>query len=173
MSETSENCEVCGFVWDAITPAQISTRINSAAIVFAHLLRDQPEYALVRPREGRWSAIEYGCHVRDVLFNLRDRIILGAVEDNPEPKAMYGTPRIELGLYRTESVVTVAEGLIVAGALFGRTFDALPAGFTERPIFYGWPRPATRTLKWVAAQALHECEHHLDDAKTNISLLMP
>jgi len=173
MSDLSESCEVCGFVWDVVTPAQISVRIMSAVTAFAQLLRDQPEQALIRPREGRWSAIEYGCHVRDVLFNLRDRIVLGAVEDNPQPKALHGTPRVELGLYKTETTVGVAEDLIVAGALFGRTFDAMPAGLNERPIFYTWPRSATRTLKWVATQALHECEHHLDDAKTNISLLMP
>ncbi|MHB1090378.1 MAG: hypothetical protein ACYC0U_04835, partial [Ilumatobacteraceae bacterium] len=89
MSDSFENCEVCGFVWDAIIPAQISVRINSAVTSFSHLLRDQPKHALVRPREGRWSAIEYGCHVRDVLFNLRDRIVLGAVEDNPQPKALH------------------------------------------------------------------------------------
>ena len=35
----------------------------------------------------------------------------------------------------------------------------------ERPIFYGWPREATRTLRWVGAQALHEAEHHLDDVR--------
>lgn len=173
MSESLEKCEVCGFVWDAISPSQISVRINLAVTAFADLLREQPKHALVRPSEGRWSGLEYGCHVRDVLFNIRDRIVLGAVEDNPQPKALHGTPRVELGLYKTETTVGVAEDLVVAGALFGRTFDALPAGFDERPIFYWGTRPATRTLKWVAAQALHECEHHLDDARTNFSLLMP
>ncbi|MCP3855439.1 MAG: hypothetical protein GY698_12000 [Actinomycetia bacterium] len=39
----------------------------------------------------------------------------------------------------------------------------------ERPIFYGWPRPATRTLRWVAAQALHEVEHHLGDVERIVS----
>ena len=43
------------------------------------------------------------------------------------------------------------------------TVAALDAEQLARPIFYGWPRPATRSLLWVAAQALHEAEHHLDD----------
>lgn len=36
---------------------------------------------------------------------------------------------------------------------------------SRRPDPGWWPRAATRTLRWVAAQALHECEHHLGDAE--------
>lgn len=43
------------------------------------------------------------------------------------------------------------------------SFERFPPSHAQRPIFYGWPRPATRTVRWVAAQALHEVEHHLDD----------
>jgi hypothetical protein len=89
--------------------------------------------------------------VRDVLLNLRDRI--------------------ELGLYAADTPAIVAEELVMAGALFARTVEALPAGYDERPIFYGRPVATTRTLLWVAAQALHECEHHLADAEAGIAAI--
>ena len=47
--------------------------------------------------------------------------------------------------------------------------DLTVAADAQRPIFYGWPRPATRTLLWVAAQALHEVEHHLDDIERTLT----
>ncbi len=109
--------------------------------------------------------LEYGCHVRDVLFNLRDRIILGAAEDNPTPNRLYPDVRVDLGLYTADDPQQLADEIATAAALFTRTIDVLPRGYELRPIFYNWPVAATRTLGWVAAQALHECEHHYSDAQ--------
>jgi hypothetical protein len=166
-----EACQGCGFEWDAVTWEEISPRIVAASDRFGGLLRGNVEDTVVRPDPDRWSALEYACHVRDALFNLRDRIVLGAVEDNPVPHPMHGTPRIEMGLYRGDDPVVVADELIVAAGLFTRTLDRLPAEVRTRPIFYPYPRPATRDLRWVAAQALHESEHHLGDAQDNLDTL--
>ena len=59
----------------------------------------------------------------------------------------------------------LADEIATAAALFTRTIDVLPLGYELRPIFYNWPVAATRTLGWVGAQALHECEHHYSDAQ--------
>ena len=45
----------------------------------------------------------------------------------------------------------------------------LPDEQLARPIFYPWPRPETRNLLWVAAQALHEAEHHLTDVQSLVA----
>jgi hypothetical protein len=166
-----ESCAVCNFEWDAIESREITPRMVMACAGLGRLLVEAPGRAAERPEPSRWSALEYAGHVRDVLFNVRDRIVLGAAEDNPVPNGMHGTARIELGLYRCDTPQTLATELDVAALLFTQTFDALPPGFDERPIFYGWPTPATRTLRWVAAQALHECEHHLADVEENIRIL--
>ncbi len=171
MSADVESCEVCGFVWDRVSPAEVAPRIVLATSKFDRLLKSDPERARRRPTPDRWSALEYGCHVRDVLIHVRDRVVLGAVDDNPTPHALYGSQRIELGLYANEVPSVVGDELRVVGALFGRTFDSLPPGFGDRPMFHGWPRAATRTLSWVAAQALHECEHHLADAQEDLGAL--
>lgn len=164
-----ERCDVCGFAWDTVDPLGVATRVRVAADALATLLEQHPESSVRPAADERWSALEYGCHVRDVLVNLRDRIILGAVEDNPVPKAMFGAARVEMGLYTADTPAVTATDLRVAGELFARTWDLLPDDRRDRPIHYGWPRPETRTLSWVAAQAVHEVEHHLDDARARTS----
>jgi len=34
---------------------------------------------------------------------------------------------------------------------------------------YGYPRVTNRNLRWVAAQALHEVEHHLSDIRVGLA----
>lgn len=165
-----EHCEVCGFTWDAIDPAELPGRLSSGVAAMAALVRAEPG-ASSRPAEDRWSTLEYAAHLRDVLLNVRDRIILGAIEDNPEPKKLYPDARVGLGLYRQDTPALVAADLETAGGLFLRTLNALSREQMGRPIFYAWPTPATRTLDWVAAQVLHEVEHHLDDVRTNGTLV--
>jgi hypothetical protein len=169
MGDAIEACEVCGYVWDAVTATDAAVRARASTEAFAALLEAHPEASLVRPSADRWSALEYGCHTRDVLYNLRDRIVLGIVEDNPRPHALHGTPRVDGGLYADDTPASLATDLRAAGELFARTLDRMPRDAFDRPIHYSWPREATRTLRWVASQAVHECEHHLDDARENVS----
>jgi hypothetical protein len=169
MSDAIESCEVCGFVWDAIDPREVPRRLIATTDVFATVLRSEPTLAVQRPDHERWSALEYGCHVRDALTNVRDRMILGLVEDAPTPAAMYGPRRVELGLYSNDTPEQLAGDLIGAGEQFARTMRAMPDDSFDRTIFYGWPAPGYRELRWVAAQALHETEHHLTDAQENIA----
>ncbi len=83
----------------------------------------------------------YGGHTRDVLINLRDRIVLGLVEDNPTPKAMFTAARVDLGLYDRDDPITLGDELRLAAELFSRTISALTKAQLARPIHYGWPRP--------------------------------
>lgn len=164
-----EHCEVCGFAWDAIDPDEVAGSVRDATSAMADLLVDHAGRALGRAAPDRWSPVEYGCHVRDVLGNVRDRIVLALVEDNPTPHPMFGTPRVDLGLYARDVPAVTARDLVSAGDLFARTIECLPEGAGRRTLFYGWPRAATRPIDWVAAQALHECRHHLDDVRDDLA----
>jgi S-DNA-T family DNA segregation ATPase FtsK/SpoIIIE len=166
-----EACAVCGFVWDDVPADEVVARLERAALAIAAQLDAAGDLARRRPEPARWSMLEYGGHVRDVVLNLRERIIVGAVEDNPVPKPMHGSARIDLGMYATDTPDVVADELAIAADLFARTFAALTPGQLGRPIFYGWPEPATRTLLWVAAQTVHEAEHHLGDVVEDRRLL--
>jgi hypothetical protein len=158
-----ESCEVCGFEWDAVGD-DLQERIVAGVDAFAAHLRGRGAAASVRPEPEVWSALEYGCHVRDVLHNVRDRLVLAAVVETPDPPPLYRDDRVRLGLYEGEDPAVVADELALAGRLFARTVGAL-APHADRLLRYAYPRPADRTIRWAAAQALHEVEHHLGDIR--------
>ena len=115
--------------------------------------------------------IEYGAHVRDVLLTVRDRLVIGLVEENPGFKPLYREERISLGLYRADTVSAVAQELDSATSMFGRLFDAIDHQLLSRPVRYGFPDPVPRTLLWMGVQAVHETEHHHGDMKENLRLV--
>src|SRR5262249_26039356 len=149
----AEACEVCGFEWDAITAGEVAPRLTAATAGFAELLGADRAVVTVRPRPDRWSALEYGAHLRDVLINVRDRIFVGLAEDDPVTKPMYRELRIPF--YASETPQGVAADLTSAAALFVRTFDGLTADQLTRTLVYAYPAVASRSLLWTAAQALH------------------
>jgi hypothetical protein len=161
-----EVCDVCLFQWETITASDATDRLRRAADGFATLLAETHTGLRTRPDPTTWSVMEYCGHVRDCLLNLRDRIILGLAEDNPVPKAMFQNVRIENGIYTADTPETITVELRVAAELLAKTVAALNDDQLARPIYYPYPREATRSLLWVAAQALHEAEHHLNDART-------
>ncbi|MCU0259588.1 MAG: DinB family protein [Ilumatobacteraceae bacterium] len=160
-----ESCEICGFAWDAVPTGDVATRVADGAEEVAALLADP--HAGQRPSVGRWSGLEYACHVRDVLLHVRDRLVIGLVEDDPTFKPLYRDERVDLGLYHDDTAEVVATEVRVAAALFARTFDRLSVEQLRRPVQYAYPAPATRTLLWMGQQVVHEVEHHLADMRDN------
>ena len=162
---TAETCDVCGFEWDSIGPDDVTPRLTAAITAWTQLLDERTELIASRPTPQRWSTLEYGAHVRDVLFNIRDRIFVALAEDDPVTKPMYRDLRIPF--YADETATETADGLRIAAALFARTFDGLTPQQLDRPLVAGYPRQTSRTVLWFASQALHETEHHLADAHEN------
>lgn len=165
---TDERCPECGFEWDAFTTDEIVVGLRNAGAAWADLLDDPPATVAERLVPGEWSIVEYGAHVRDIGYNLRDRIVVGLAEDAPVPHRMFPDLRADLGLYAGDDAERLATEVPNALDLLGRTLTALDADALERPIRYGWPRDTWRTLRWVGSQALHEAQHHLADARRQI-----
>ena len=162
---------MCGFVWDEVPDGEVAPRIRAGADKLARLLRTAPDVASTRPTADRWSMVEYGAHVRDVMLVVRDRFVVAVVADNPAFTPMYRDERVELGMYQAEEPATVAAELEVAAALLVRLLDALAPEQLNRTCQYGYPGPSTRTLRWMAAQAVHEVEHHCRDVEENLTLV--
>ena len=162
---------MCGFVWDDVPDAEVVPRIRAGTEMLGRLLRTVPDVASTRPTADRWSMLEYGAHVRDVLLVLRDRFVVGVVADNPGFTPMYRDERVDLGMYGRDDREDVATELEVAAALLVRMVGALSPEQLERTCQYGYPGPSTRTLRWMAAQAVHEVEHHLSDVEENLTLV--
>jgi hypothetical protein len=162
-----DSCAVCGFVWAQVDPSEVGARVTAAAAELARPL-GEPRVAR-RPLPARWSALEYGAHVRDVLLSQRERVVLACVVENPTGQPIYRAERVDLGFYRRDTTVVVASELVMAGALLARTFAAVPADMMSRPLRYSPVTPLEVDVAWVGAQAVHECEHHLADVRENLA----
>jgi hypothetical protein len=163
---TSERCDVCAYEWDVVAAVEVPPRLRQALDGYVTVLASGGPALSMRPSPDVWSVMEYCGHVRDVMLNLRERIIVGLGEDHPTPKPMYQDVRIANGLYAGDTPADMADELTAAVGLLAKTVAALDDGRLARTLVYGWPRTADRSLLWVAAQALHEAEHHLADART-------
>lgn len=164
-----DSCELCGFVFSSVDRSTVSARGRAAAESIGAELRHSDDIAGIRPAEGRWSNTEYGAHVRDVFLVLRDRLVIGMMEDEPSFSSLYRDERIELGLYAADTPNQIAVELEAAAAMFGRLFDAIEPGMLDRVVQYGSPNPQQRSLLWMGRQAVHESEHHLTDIRENIA----
>jgi S-DNA-T family DNA segregation ATPase FtsK/SpoIIIE len=121
--------------------------------------------ALVRahPIEGTWSALEYACHVRDVLQVQRERLQHALLEDDYAPAPMRRDERVvELG-YNKQDPATVADELAAAADALAADIEAFASADFERTMIYNYPERVVRPLTWVVQHTVHEGEHHLLD----------
>jgi hypothetical protein len=178
-----DRCEQCGFIYDVVAVAEIPARLRaSEAAYFAALLLDDGARPMPgardtilrqRPRPDTWSALEYACHVRDVLLIQRDRAVLALVETNPGFARMYRDERVALARYAAHPPAQVAVQLGVAAELGATLFEGLTPEQWNRPLIYNYPAPTPRDIAWLARNTVHEVEHHLGDIRTVIAAVMP
>jgi hypothetical protein len=164
----AEACPDCGFVWEAITRDDVFRRVHRGIDRVTDLLLDEGDELYERPIPERWSAVEYTAHLRDVLVMMRDRLVIGLVEDTPSFAPMYRDERVDLGLYRREQAGELAEELRRAGDMFTRLFGSIEPAALNRPVIYNYPSPTQRTLLWMGQQVVHEVEHHATDIEQNV-----
>jgi hypothetical protein len=150
---------------------EIPDRLTRATRDFTDALLGAGEQLTRRPSPTRWSALEYGGHLRDVLISIRERIILAAIVENPTGVAMNRDERVALGLYRRDTLDDVVAELAVTSRLLIKTLSSLGAHAAERPLIYSTASPTPVTIGWAAAQAVHEAEHHLGDIRENRTVL--
>lgn len=163
-----DRCEECGFEYD---PASAEAEAAGAAIragvaEFAAALRASG--SRTRPRPGTWSVLEYGCHLRDVLLVQRERVLAARRTERVVCEPMGRDERVEHDGYAEQDPADVARQLDDACALFTGVLDRLGPADWERTLFYPYPGPTERTLRWVAAHTLHEVRHHLGDVLAQV-----
>jgi hypothetical protein len=114
-----------------------------------------------RPRPDVWSALEYGCHVRDVHVLFAERLRLMLTEDGPTFANWDQDVTAVERDYGNQDAAAVATGLVDAA----RTVAAVYASVTD----------ATRgrrglrsngdefTVETLGRYHLHDVVHHLHD----------
>jgi len=103
-----EHCPGCGYMYAAHAVSGIAAELATLGPRYAsrlHTLARTPdgEKALRRrPEPDVWSALEYACHVRDVMLAQRERLFLAVIEDCPSFAPIYPDRRTALANYATE-----------------------------------------------------------------------
>jgi S-DNA-T family DNA segregation ATPase FtsK/SpoIIIE len=165
----TERCAECGYVYDVAASA-LSSRLAGVATRYAAALDGRADAIVrTRPDSTTWSALEYTCHLRDVLFVQRDRLYVALVADDATWPPMYRDARPTLARYNQQDPEVVLEQLAVAGELAADAFSDLDAAQLARTFTYNYPAPATRDVLWLGRHTLHEAEHHLADVHRVLS----
>jgi S-DNA-T family DNA segregation ATPase FtsK/SpoIIIE len=116
------------------------------------------------PRPG-WSALEYGCHVRDVLRVQRYRVAQAQAEDVPSFTSMRRDERAREEHYNDQDARAVAAELTAAARDFAAALSALDDLGWQRTGVYPWPVREVHTVEWIGQRTVHELAHHLFDCR--------
>lgn len=115
-----------------------------------------------RPEPAIWSAVEYACHVRDVLSLFARRVELALLADRPEFVVWDHEAAVALNHYSEQDPAAVADDIEVAAAELAATAQRLPIAAMSRT---GTRSGVEFTVGGLIRFALHEMLHHLDDAR--------
>jgi hypothetical protein len=170
VSETP-TCEHCGFSWTTLTRADLATRMSRAVESFVDLMNAAGEDVASRPSAQRWSILEYGGHLRDVILSIRERVVLASVIEVPVGTPIFRDERVDIGFYDEDTADDVAVELQVVAYLLLKTVATLPEHYEDRKLIYSDRTPLEITIAGALLNALHECEHHLGDARQDLTLL--
>ena len=166
-------CPACRFDARAMAHHLIGATLQTTVEAWRDVLS---RGALVRQRPPGpvargpiWSALEYGCHVRDVFVLFEERLRLMLTQDDPtftnwDQDATAITKR-----YWEDDPATVCEALVVAGEQLAAAFDHVRDD--------QWQRTGTRsdgarfTIESFGRYLLHDPIHHLQDVAEGFATL--
>jgi hypothetical protein len=159
-------CPECRYDFESLDRQQILTELSALADEQRQLLEAVDPHALrAHPRHGSWSALEYGCHIRDVLRFQRDRVVQAQAEDVPRFTSMRRDERAVEERYNDQDPRAVAVQLAARARDLAATLGALDDVGWLRVGVYPWPVPAVRTVEWIGQRTVHELAHHLFDCR--------
>ncbi|HEY7324798.1 MAG TPA: DinB family protein [Streptosporangiaceae bacterium] len=159
-------CAECGYEFESLDHGEILAALLSLAGSHRQLLTSVPPDLLrAHPRAGSWSALEYGCHVRDVLRFQRDRVMLAQAADTPEFTSMRRDERAVEERYNEQDPAVVAGQLAIAASDLADALGSLKAEGWQRTGVYPWPVREVRTVEWIGQRTAHELAHHLFDCR--------
>jgi hypothetical protein len=165
-----QTCPLCGFSWHPMVRSDVTDRIGRAVSSFIEVMKEAGAKASIRPLPERWTILEYGGHLRDVLLSIRERVILASIVDVPTGTPIFRDERIDLGFYAEDTAREVMNELEMAALLFSKTVTTLPAHFDTRELIYSTRTPLAVTISSTFSNAVHECEHHLSDVSENLAM---
>ena len=160
-------CPECGFDASTADVRAVADLLRANAGAWPDLLA-HPR-AAARPTPDVWSALEYGCHVRDVCRIYDERLQRMLTEDDPlYPNWDQDQTAVDDN-YGSQSPETVTEQLLSAAGQLARRFESV----TDDQ----WTRTGRRsdgasfTIDTFARYFIHDPIHHLHDVRTGYRTL--
>ena|SRR5690554_2170596 len=152
-------CPECGYDATRIAGAEVADALRDAIDKWPAVLAraDVRE----RPDPQTWSALEYGCHTRDVFRVFVRRLNLMLEQDNPVFDNWDQDKTAIDDSYSEQDPSTVSRELVADGLTMAAGLDAVPDD--------AWSRPGRRsdgasfTIDSFARYFLHDVVHHLWD----------
>jgi hypothetical protein len=154
-------CPECRFDGSTFDVGSIGAALVATGEALAGLLAD--DQARTRPDDATWSALEYGCHVRDVYRLYEYRLGLMLAEDGAHfPNWDQDATAVEDD-YGTQDPMAVAAELRAAAQSLAAAFDRVSG---EQ-----WSRRGIRsdgaefTIDSFARYMVHDPVHHVADVE--------
>ena len=159
-------CEECSYDFESLDRDEISREVLSLADEHRIMLAFVPPGRLrAHSRPASWSALEYACHVRDILRFQRGRVALAQAEDTPRFVSMDRDQRAAAERYNNQDPAVVALQITAAACEFATALRVLDDDGWLRRGIYPWPAPQARTVEWIGRRTAHELAHHLFDER--------
>ena len=153
-------CPECGFDTSLFAREDVAGMILANARAWYDVLTG-PGEVRIRPAPDRWSALEYGCHVRDVVRLYNERLQLMLTEDDPIFANWDQDATAVEDRYGEQDPIQVADDLTTAAEALAARFATVSGD--------QWQRTGNRsdgphfTVETFARYFMHDPVHHLYD----------
>jgi hypothetical protein len=160
-------CPECGFDASSLSCTEVADELRENAASWPRLL-SRPS-ATRRPSDDKWSALEYGCHVRDVFLLFDERLTLMLEQDDPEFENWDQDKTAIERNYAGQHPTRVAAQLVPAGNALADRFDSVSKD--------AWSRTGRRsdgsafTIDTFSRYLLHDPVHHVYDVRSGYQVL--
>jgi len=156
-----EACTDCGLDTRTVEPTDVPAMVRDNVESWRVVLTAPADEVGRRPAPDTWSALEYGCHVRDVFRRFDERLHLMLSETDPQFANWDQDATAVEDDYAGQDPVVVAGELEEAGTRIADSFDAVTGE--------EWHRTGARsdgarfTVATFSRYFIHDPIHHLYD----------
>lgn len=156
----SRRCPECGLDCQGFARETVAGMVHANADAWQEVLVRRGDVRC-RPSPGIWSALEYGCHVRDVLRLYNERLLLMLTADGPRYANWDQDATAVASRYAEQDPAAVAGSLREAADVIAARFEDVSGS--------QWQRTGSRsdgarfTIESFARYFIHDVIHHLYD----------
>ena len=154
-------CPECGLNSRSLGSADIARILRSSAAAWQPVLSSAA--VRDRPAPDVWSALEYGCHVRDVFVLFHERLLLMLSADDARFTNWDQDETAVARRYGEQNPTAVAQDLAAAGEAIADRFDTVTGEQWDRT--GSRSDGATFTVVSFARYLVHDVVHHLYDVR--------